>query len=81
VQNRLLCQMTADACGVPVVAGPVEATAIGNLLVQAIARGAVSDVAAARQLVRDTSELVTYEPQSRDEWEAAWDRWRGLPPA
>jgi rhamnulokinase len=78
VQNRLLCQMTADACGVPVVAGPVEATAIGNLLVQAIARGAVSDIAAARQLVRDTAELVTYEPQSRDEWEAAWERWKGL---
>jgi rhamnulokinase len=62
VQNKLLCQMTADACGVPVYGGPVEATAIGNLLVQAIALGAVSDITEARSIVRTTFPLDEYSP-------------------
>jgi len=64
-QNRLLCQLTADACGLPVVAGPVEATAIGNLLVQARAQGAVAgDLATLRALVRSGSTLARYEPRT-----------------
>ena len=50
-QNRMLCQFTADACELPVVAGPVEATAMGNLMVQAIATGYLPDVAAGRRAV------------------------------
>ena len=50
-QNRLLCQLTADACGMPVVAGPVEATAIGNALVQAISLRYVNSLSEGRQLV------------------------------
>jgi rhamnulokinase len=61
--NELLCQLTADACGRPVVAGPVEATAVGNVLVQARARGIVSgDLEALRALVRATHDLRRYEP-------------------
>jgi rhamnulokinase len=64
--NELLCQLTADACGRPVVAGPVEATAVGNVLVQARARGIVSgDLEALRALVRATHELRRYEPATR----------------
>ncbi|TDB86615.1 rhamnulokinase, partial [Micromonospora fluostatini] len=62
-RNALLCQLTADACGLPVLAGPVEATAIGNVLVQARAAGVVGDdLAALRRLVRDTQRIERYEP-------------------
>jgi rhamnulokinase len=62
-QNELLCQLTADACGLPVIAGPVEATAVGNVLVQARARGLVEgDLESLRALVRATHELRRYDP-------------------
>jgi rhamnulokinase len=70
-RNTLLCQLTADACGLPVVAGPVEATAIGNALVQARAHGFAGDP---RELVRRTQDLTTYPPRGDD---AAWDRAAG----
>ena len=63
VRNRLLCRLTAQACGRPVIAGPVEATAIGNLLVQARAHGRITgDLDALRALIRATGETVRYEP-------------------
>jgi rhamnulokinase len=68
-QNRLLCQMAADACGVPVVAGPVEATALGNLMVQAIATGDLDDLAAGRAAVAASVTLDTYEPRSGGAWD------------
>ncbi|MFC5379437.1 rhamnulokinase [Aquipuribacter nitratireducens] len=62
-RNTLLCQATADACGVPVLGGPVEATALGNVLVQARALGVdLPDLAAMRALVRRTQELRRFEP-------------------
>ena len=72
-RNRLLCQLTADACGVPVVAGPVEAAATGNVLVQARALGAVSGgLADLRRLVADNGQVLHYEPQtSQGLWAAA----------
>ncbi|MFI5613602.1 rhamnulokinase family protein [Amycolatopsis sp. NPDC051903] len=70
-RNELLCQLTADACGVPVLAGPVEAAALGNVLVQARALGAdLPDLAAMRRLVRETQPLKRYEPSGGD-WAAA----------
>ena len=65
-QNTLLCQLTADATGLPVLAGPVEATAIGNVLVQARAQGLVSgDLEALRALVVSAFPVVRYEPVGR----------------
>jgi rhamnulokinase len=65
-QNALLCQLTADACERPVLAGPVEATALGNLVVQARTRGAFTgDLAALRARIRAASRLQHYEPQRR----------------
>jgi len=69
-RNELLCQLTADACGLPVLAGPVEATALGNVLVQARATGAVGgDLSALRALLRQTQQIVRYEPRGDP---AAW---------
>jgi rhamnulokinase len=63
-RNALLCQATADACGRPVVAGPVEATALGNVLVQARSHGWVDgDLDALRGLVSATQMLHRFEPQ------------------
>lgn len=72
-RNALLCQLTADACAVPVIAGPVEAAAIGNVLVQARSLGALAgSLRDLRQLVCETSELRRYEPQgSQEAWAAA----------
>lgn len=62
-RNALLCQLTADACGLPVVAGPVEATALGNVLVQARAHGGLAgDLESLRALVRATQPLRRFEP-------------------
>jgi rhamnulokinase len=62
-RNELLCQLTADACGVPVVAGPVEATALGNVLVQARAHGTLTGgLSDMRELVRSSQRLHTYLP-------------------
>jgi rhamnulokinase len=64
-RNALLCQLTADACELPVVAGPVEATALGNVLVQARAHGLLSgDLESLRALVRTTQDLRRYEPRA-----------------
>ena len=63
-QNSLLCQLTADAAGMPVVAGPVEATAIGSILVQARAHGMITgELEDLRALVRRSSELRRFEPR------------------
>ena len=70
-RNALLCQLTADACDLPVIAGPVEGTALGNVMVQARTLGArLPDLPAMRSLVRDTQELRRYEPSGSP---AAWD--------
>ncbi|GAA3652717.1 rhamnulokinase family protein [Nonomuraea antimicrobica] len=69
-RNELLCQFTADACGLPVVAGPAEATAIGNVLVQARAAGLVSGLEELRALVASSQPLRRYEPSGD---RAGWD--------
>ncbi len=73
VRNELLCQLTADACGLPVIAGPVEAAALGNALVQARTLGAApAEPAGLRDLVRQTQELRRYEPRGDQRvWAAA----------
>ena len=64
-RNELLCQLTADACGLRVVAGPVEATAIGNIVVQARTHGMLAgDIWALRALIRATHPVRTYQPQA-----------------
>jgi len=75
-RNELLCRLTADACGVPVLAGPVEAAALGNVLVQARALGAdLPNLSTMRALIRDTHELRRYDPSGDERnWALAAER-------
>ena len=73
-QNQLLCQLTADATGRLVVAGPVEATAVGSIVMQALARGYVASLDEARQVVRRSFDVVTYEPGDVSRWDEAYGR-------
>ena len=77
-RNRLLCQLAADATGRPVVAGPVEATAAGNVLMQALALGHLGSLAEARDVVRRSFEIATYEPRHEPAVEDAYARLLGL---
>ena len=64
-RNAFLNQLTADACGIPVIAGPAEATALGNIMIQAIASGAVKNLAEMRKVIADNIETVTYYPKNK----------------
>ena len=77
-QNRLLCQFAADSLQRPVVAGPVEATAIGNIALQAVAMGAFSSLAEARSVIRASFDVVGYEPRPAGAWDAAYERFLQL---
>jgi len=77
-KNKLLNQFAANAIGRTVVAGPVEATAIGNILVQAVALGELSSLAEARAVVRASFDVAIYEPQDADRWSEAYARWCAL---
>jgi rhamnulokinase len=77
-QNRVLCQMAADACNRRVMAGPVEATAIGNLMMQAVAQGAVGGIAQARDCVRNSFEVQEYRPRQPEAWDEAYERFENL---
>jgi rhamnulokinase len=78
-QNRQLAQATADACQRPVVAGPSEATALGNVLVQAVAAGDVGTLGEGRELVRRSFALDHYEPRDGAAWDEAYQRFLSLP--
>lgn len=73
-QNRLLCQFTADATNRQVVTGPIEATAIGNVMVQAIALGHINSLADARAIVANSFGMNTFEPCQRVGWDEAYAR-------
>ena len=73
-RNELLCRWTASAAGMPVVAGPEEATVLGNLLVQAISTGEIASVADAREVVRASFAPAVYEPNETAAWQEARER-------
>jgi len=75
-RNRLLCQCTADATGLTVLAGPAEATALGNLMLQARSAGAVSSLAEMRETIRLSFVPDRYEPHDTERWDRALDRIR-----
>lgn len=77
-KDTLLCQMTADSCNVPVKAGPIEATVLGNIAVQLMSSGDIPDIATAREIVSRSETLRTYEPKDADAWTAAYDRFKAI---
>lgn len=77
-KNKLLNQFAANAVARRVVTGPVEATAIGNILVQAVALGELSSLEEARVVVRRSFDVAVYEPQETDRWAEAYARWCAL---
>lgn len=77
-RNDLLNQWTANAVGVPVVAGPSEATAIGNVMIQALTAGAADDIASMRQLINRSIPLKTFLPEDAEVWDAAYLHFKQL---
>ena len=77
-QNQLLAQFTADACRRPVVTGPVEATALGNIMLQAIATGHLADIPAGREAIAASVPQRHFEPGTGDIWEEAYGRFMNL---
>ncbi len=75
MQNELLCQLAADAMQRPVVAGPIEATALGNMLMQALALGHISSLDQGREIVRHSFQVRTYEPGKGAPWDKAYGRY------
>jgi rhamnulokinase len=73
-QNRMLCQLAAEACGVPVIAGPREATALGNVMAQAIGSGELAGIAEGRTAVGNSVAMDTYEPRQSEGWTEAVER-------
>jgi rhamnulokinase len=73
-KSEILDQFTADACRRPVVTGPVEATAMGNLVAQVRASGQLSSLAEMRQVIRDSSEVARYQPKQASVWDEAFGR-------
>jgi rhamnulokinase len=74
--NRFLCQMTADACGRTVIAGPVEAAALGNAMVQAVATGHIGSLAEGQAALRQSVEYRSYEPVHADAWQQSFERYK-----
>jgi len=77
-KNEVLNQFTADAVGLPVIAGPDEATAIGNIMVQAVGAGIIEDLTVALPFIRQAFKIKKYVPQNAGLWEEAYRRFRGI---
>ena len=73
-QNQTLCQFTADATDTQVIAGPTEATALGNIMMQAIACDSIGSIAEGREIIRRCFNTITYEPQGSQGWDHAYGR-------
>jgi len=77
-QNASLCQWTADATGVPVVAGPVETTVAGNLVMQLMGTGEIAGLKDGREIIARSSETRSHIPQNTAAWDEAYKRYRGI---
>lgn len=78
IKDKMICRFTANATKRTVQAGPVEATSIGNVIVQAMAVGAVRDLKEGRRIVRDSFDIAVYEPEDAAAWDAAYEKWKKI---
>lgn len=78
IQSRLLCQMTANASKRKVLAGPVEATALGNIAVQLMTLGEIKDVEEARRIIANSEQTNEYIPQDQEKWDNAYERFKTI---
>jgi len=78
IQSKLLCQLTADACRCKVIAGPVEATVLGNIAVQLIALGEITNLKEARAIIGKSSDITYYVPKDDMEWVKAYERYKTI---
>ncbi|MFT4007817.1 MAG: FGGY-family carbohydrate kinase [Lacrimispora sp.] len=77
-QSGLLCQMTANACGCRVLAGPTEATVLGNMVVQLMALGELTSLSKAREVIKNSVEVKVYEPQDIEAWDEAYETFKKI---
>jgi rhamnulokinase len=75
IQSKLLCQFTADSCNRKVIAGPVEATVMGNIALQLMVSGDIKDLKHAREVIAKSPDIITYESNYNDQWEEAYTRY------
>lgn len=73
IQSKLLCRFTAYASGIPVIAGPVEATVFGNIAIQLMSRGVIKDLKEAREVIANSEAPTVYEPENGAEWDKAYE--------
>ena len=78
IKDKMICQFTANATKRVVSAGPVEATSIGNIVVQGIAMGAIKDLNEGRKIVRNSFDIAEYQPQDSEAWDAAYEKWQKI---
>ncbi|MFW9875626.1 MAG: rhamnulokinase family protein [Candidatus Thorarchaeota archaeon] len=76
--NNLLNQFTANALGLPIKVGPIEATAIGNILIQAYTLGEINNINELRKIVLNSSEIKTFTPQNKNEWDIVYERYKKI---
>lgn len=78
IKDKMICQFTANATGRAVSAGPVEATSIGNIIVQGMATGAIESLEKGRCVVKNSFPIDTYAPQETDKWNEAYESWKKI---
>lgn len=78
IKDKMICQFTANATKRTVSTGPVEATSIGNVIVQAMAMGAIKNLDEGRQVVKNSFDIKDYTPEDTEAWDAAYEQWKEI---
>ncbi|MBR5809160.1 MAG: rhamnulokinase [Clostridia bacterium] len=78
IKDKMICSFTANATGRKVSTGPVEATSIGNVIVQGMAMGAIKDLQEGRKIIKNSFPIEVYEPQDADKWNEAYEKWQKI---
>lgn len=78
IKDKMICQFTANATKRTVSAGPVEATSIGNVMMQGVATGAITDLKQGREIVKNSFDIAYYKPQESEAWDEAYKTWKTI---